>query len=989
MHKRPEFLSSILVKSKNTQAFKRAFSLLLVIVFITTTLSVPLELQANNGTRFTIIETGNFVTVTDRGTEVAIIGVFDSRILIFEADVPVNVPTIDNALRRHKPKYFNSVGNVHIMGFDNAQATMVAYNQLTTCAILGNIAPYVDFYGIIDVGEEVTIINALWQGSEHRAIYNGRLLGWTITCEPSAVPLGGWIYYADIVLGWLWGISSNIENLMDIFDFLLLIFNPFSSMGHWVTVNISGGSMTDRVYVDGTAVFWWQSGHSVRPDSGRVRLSAQQDPNSAYYFSHYNEYFSCPVVGFFAGTTRHSSSSATIHTSLYNTTVDAVFVRRPAMIHETPPTGIVGNNRGNEISRGTRLSAGDFLLSSNGAFMAYMQHDGNFTIYNAAGALWSTNTQYNRGHYFSFQEDGNLVVYSSSGRAVWSPNIHGRGAVRLIMQDDGNLVAYNSQNRAIWESVTWNRQNAGPIDIMSTVTNAASASPSGGGGVTTHTPPHEPVQAWIVTFSLDGGNIGGNTNNVVISNVSNGTSVTPPTNPTRSGFTFAGWSNSFSNVTSDRVITAQWAENPPATWTVVFNLDGGTRTEGGQLTQNIVQGGDATLPFITRTGYTFAGWLPNNGHLNISSDRTITAQWTEIPIETWTVTFNLNGGNIEGNTNSVIVSNAGNGASVTPPVNPTRNGFFFAGWNGSFNNVTGNRTIIAQWMELPPEMWTVTFNLNGGNISGNSSNVIISNVANGTNVTPLPNPTRNGFIFAGWSGDFNNVNSDRTITAQWIEDTRPTFQVRRFITTFDGAFAGNTTASPSVAAQGATISLSVTAYDGFVFSHWEAHPDSPTHVTFHDSTSPSTTFIMPNGDVSVVARFVRAGTVAGDVLNTDIGVFINSQEIMGYNINGWTYVVAEDLAAFGLSVVWDGVARTLSIARGASTMQPPTVSVNCQPVGSVAFPYLFTDIVAFINGQRVNSFNIDGRTVVLVDEIATAFGQVQWLATERELRITY
>ncbi|MCL1883729.1 MAG: stalk domain-containing protein [Defluviitaleaceae bacterium] len=69
----------------------------------------------------------------------------------------------------------------------------------------------------------------------------------------------------------------------------------------------------------------------------------------------------------------------------------------------------------------------------------------------------------------------------------------------------------------------------------------------------------------------------------------------------------------------------------------------------------------------------------------------------------------------------------------------------------------------------PPLEWTVTFDLNGGNIGGDASNIVISNVPDGTDVTLPPNPTRSGYTFNGWSpaGAYNNITSSRTITAQW------------------------------------------------------------------------------------------------------------------------------------------------------------------------------------------------------------------------------
>src|SRR5690606_9260341 len=47
---------------------------------------------------------------------------------------------------------------------------------------------------------------------------------------------------------------------------------------------------------------------------------------------------------------------------------------------------------------------------------------------------------------------------------------------------------------------------------------------------------------------------------------------------------------------------------PVTTHTVTFDLNGGTRTGGGQLIQTVVHGGSATAPTVARSGYTFTGW---------------------------------------------------------------------------------------------------------------------------------------------------------------------------------------------------------------------------------------------------------------------------------------------------------------------------------------------------------------------------------------------
>lgn len=61
------------------------------------------------------------------------------------------------------------------------------------------------------------------------------------------------------------------------------------------------------------------------------------------------------------------------------------------------------------------------------------------------------------------------------------------------------------------------------------------------------------------------------------------------------------------------------------TYTVTFNLNGGSRTGGGELSQTIAEGGAATAPIVTRNGYTFTGW--DKAFTNVSSNLTVTAGW--------------------------------------------------------------------------------------------------------------------------------------------------------------------------------------------------------------------------------------------------------------------------------------------------------------------------------------------------------------------------
>ena len=161
--------------------------------------------------------------------------------------------------------------------------------------------------------------------------------------------------------------------------------------------------------------------------------------------------------------------------------------------------------------------------------------------------------------------------------------------------------------------------------------------------------------------------------------------------------------------------------------------------------------------------------------------------------ENVTVIFDLQDGNIDGVTTNPIVSDVIYGTSLggNMPADPEKSGFIFIGWNtkpdgtgtvfDSTTVVIGDITIYAQWQEVSQEKrYTVTFDLRGGNIGGNTANYQVTDVVYGeTLVNRMPgNPTRTGFTFAGWFDTQNAtggnqftiataVYEDKTVFARW------------------------------------------------------------------------------------------------------------------------------------------------------------------------------------------------------------------------------
>jgi len=170
--------------------------------------------------------------------------------------------------------------------------------------------------------------------------------------------------------------------------------------------------------------------------------------------------------------------------------------------------------------------------------------------------------------------------------------------------------------------------------------------------------------------------------------------------------------------------------SPWEAFTVTFDVNGGTGSPAAGKTDR--HGRLASLPSPgTRTGYIFDGWYTaaeggsavDANHV-YTGDTTLYAHWSQIPPETFTVTFNANGGSVS--PTSGVTGEDGKLSSLPTPV---REGYGFNGWftaaeGGTavdLNRVyTGDTTLYAHWTETPPETFTVTFDANGGSVSPGS-----------------------------------------------------------------------------------------------------------------------------------------------------------------------------------------------------------------------------------------------------------------------------
>lgn len=242
-----------------------------------------------------------------------------------------------------------------------------------------------------------------------------------------------------------------------------------------------------------------------------------------------------------------------------------------------------------------------------------------------------------------------------------------------------------------------------------------------------------------------------------------------PTDPTKENCRFLGWFIGEDewlfdiNLVTDYItLTAKWEDYP--THTVEFNSDGGTKISS----QYVIDGNRATLPFPpTKQNSKFLGWydgdvLWNFNANTVNGNIVLTARWEDCP--THTVTFDSSGGT------SVQTQYVPVGSTALKPPTPEKSamvnfiGWYLGGTEWDFSTpVTSDMTLYARWQN----MHKIIFVIDGQVIES-------FYIEEGSTVPKLPDPTKEGYLFAGWyNGDkkwnfeTDRSNSGLTLTAKW------------------------------------------------------------------------------------------------------------------------------------------------------------------------------------------------------------------------------
>ena len=379
-----------------------------------------------------------------------------------------------------------------------------------------------------------------------------------------------------------------------------------------------------------------------------------------------------------------------------------------------------------------------------------------------------------------------------------------------------------------------------------------------------------------------------------------GTNYTiPSTVPTRTGYTFAGWTTNSSGTgtnysaggsyttDADTTFYAKWTAKQT---TLTVNPNGGT-WDGSSSTQTFTQNYNSTKtinnPTRTPNGHTVR--FNTNGGTSTDSlqqvQTTVFTGWNKTgggSLSSTTYTF--------GDSNGTLTAQY-EGQAITLP-NATKTGATLKGWftaqtggtpvggAGTSWTPSSDTTLFAQWNEVD---YTLTVNPNGGTWKGSTATQNVT--GNYTSTTTVPNPTApNGYeVTLNNDGTTSTVTQTKTFTA-WtlsgkgkIDGTTYTF----------GDGNGTLTAqyTPN------SVTLSTPTKPGYTFDGWYTASTGGNKVT-----SPYT----PTNDITLYARWTaNKYTITFD--GNGVAVTPSTKQVTygqtygtlpaptkpGYTFNGW------------------------------------------------------------------------------------------------------
>ena len=397
--------------------------------------------------------------------------------------------------------------------------------------------------------------------------------------------------------------------------------------------------------------------------------------------------------------------------------------------------------------------------------------------------------------------------------------------------------------------------------------------------------------------------------------------------PSKPGYDFDGWfdvadsTKKYDDTTpvvkSPLTIKPKWTA---IEYTINYELNSGAFASNYTAPVKYTIEDTVTLPdanVISKSGYEFDGWYNTADFSGIkvteivagtTGNKTFYAKWkvVTVPPTTYNVTYVLNGGNWATGYTAPTQYTKGVALALPVPGYITRDGFTFDGWydNASFTgnevteipaDATGDKTYYAKWTEiiLPPEVYNITYVLNGGNWSAGYTAPTQYTKGVALALPAAANVVRDGYTFGGWYDNANlagnavtiipaNATGAKTYYAKWLKNTAVTV-----------VFGNGDANDVKTYVEGDVLQKPVDpTRDDYKFVGWFDAEEGGNAITFpYTFTSSDVDFYMYAQwlrQVTVTTEFGNGtSSVSEDYLEGDVLSEPAEPTYEGYKFNGW------------------------------------------------------------------------------------------------------
>lgn len=345
-------------------------------------------------------------------------------------------------------------------------------------------------------------------------------------------------------------------------------------------------------------------------------------------------------------------------------------------------------------------------------------------------------------------------------------------------------------------------------------------------------------------------------------------------NPLKKGYTFIGWSiNNSKNYKINYVLSKGnygnknlSAKYKPNKYEIIFDVNGGnTILENKEVYFDSEYG---ELPEPRKEGYTFIGWVNENGEeVNENTkyiednDIKLTATWKA---NQYTVSFNTDGGSVLPENKNVTYDSA---YGELPE--PLKEGYNFKGWYLNEQKVnektivksSANHELIARWKKIN---YVIEYNTVGGILE---ANVTIYDVEDED--FTIPHPTKEGYTFTGWTGANGETPEKDVVIKSGTTGNykyRANWQVNYYNVSY--YINNNLWTTRSIAFGSAVPNLTYSINDKQTFSGWSGYIST-----------------MPSHDIKItgIVRETNCGVLTGHGSLDRVSSFINVFNQAGFN----------------------------------------------------------------------------------------------------------